>query len=218
MRFDPARWSSVIKIGLAIGMCAFFLFELYMYKGPTDIPYSRESLLRFGRLALLLITTVLVLGLWITVVRTIRSTREQNSRREDFKLIVGTLIRILAIIGGPVSVVFIFSFYGDRILPFLGRILGLYGTRVVIFCVVVGFGISAHVWKRKNQYTYGFGEVLFACMATGYIAFRIVPGQSVLSQWIALMGAAYVIARGLNNISDAKGKGFKSLLKVLRSS
>jgi hypothetical protein len=40
--------------------------------------------------------------------------------------------------------------------------------------------------------------------ATGFIALRIVPGGSLLSQWIALGGASYVVARGLNNIEDAK--------------
>jgi hypothetical protein len=49
------------------------------------------------------------------------------------------------------------------ILPFLTRVLGLYGMRFAVFCAVVGLGFLAHAWKQKNQYTYGFGEVLFAC-------------------------------------------------------
>ena len=110
----------------------------------------------------------------------------------------------------PSLIAFCIATYGDRVLPFLTRVLGLYGMRSVVLGTVIGLGFCAHFWKRKYQYTYGVGELIFACMATAFIASRIVPGQSVLSQWVALGGAVYVIARGLNNISEAREKAIKA--------
>lgn len=136
----------------------------------------------------------LVAGVWGVIVHK-RDTRE---RAEAVDLIY------LSLVMSPLPVAFGIYTYADEVLPFLARVLGLYGMRGVIFGVVVGFGFCAHLWKRKNQYTYGMGEVIFACMATAFIAFRIIPGQSVLSQWVALGGAAYVVARGMNNIVEAK--------------
>ena len=115
-----------------------------------------------------------------------------------------------AFVYSPFLIGFCIATYGDRVLPFLARVLGLYGMRCVVLGAVIGFGFCAHFWKRKHQYTYGVGELIFACMATAFIAFRIIPGQSVLSQWVALGGAAYVIARGLNNVSEAKEKAIKA--------
>jgi hypothetical protein len=78
--------------------------------------------------------------------------------------------------------------------------------RCVAFLCVVGFGVIAHIWKQQNQRTYGMSEVLFGIAAASFITFTLAPDKSFLSQWIGLGGAAYIVARGLNNVAEAKAK------------
>jgi hypothetical protein len=95
-------------------------------------------------------------------------------------------------------------FKGPPLYSWAARTIGTYLTHLIIGAVVVFLGIAAHWFKGKNQRWYGMVEVLFGSISGFGIALNISPRNSWLTQGAALVGCAYVIARGLNNIADAK--------------
>jgi hypothetical protein len=109
-----------------------------------------------------------------------------------------------AIVGSVIAEVVVT--HSAEILRTLTRLLGLYGMRAFIAILVIGFGVAAYWWKRKSQRSYGIGEVIFGSIAAVFITFGISPERSLFSQWVGLGGAAYIIARGLNNVSEATEK------------
>jgi uncharacterized membrane protein YjjB (DUF3815 family) len=100
------------------------------------------------------------------------------------------------------------------------RELGHIPRQSVVFAIVgltttlVGF--LAHWFKRKNQRIYGRVEMAFGMVPGFAIASAINPERPLLPQCVSLVGCAYVIARGLNNISDANAKALAVLLERLR--
>ncbi len=96
--------------------------------------------------------------------------------------------------------------YGGRLYEWVYRAVGLHTTQVLVAVFVVGTGIFAHLFKKKNQMFYGICEVFFAAASAFQISLTMKPGETVLSQWAALVGASYVVARGLNNISEYRQK------------
>jgi len=84
------------------------------------------------------------------------------------------------------------------------RVLGLYGAQAGVGVAVIACGVGAHRFKQKKQHWYGMVEVAFGALGGLSICFTLLPGQTLFSQWVALMGCVYVIARGLNNIAEAK--------------
>ena len=153
-------------------------------------------------------SVVVALLMLIFLLRDIAVDRKKKKRawsKEDTKF-----VWILPTMTFIVSMLYsIPAHLGDRrdpILPFLEKMLGLAGTRMVVSAFVIGCGVVAYWWKRFNQYSYGLGELLFGVAAVSYITFTITPGKSVLSQWVGLGGAAYVIARGVSNVTEGRAK------------
>lgn len=109
------------------------------------------------------------------------------------------------------------NFKSDAILKALSRWFGLYGMRSLVSLFVIGFGFGAHLWKQKNQRSYGLSEVLFGIVAGTFIMFTLTPDKSFLSQWVGLGGAAYIIARGMNNVAEAKKKKLEEQEAELRA-
>ncbi len=73
---------------------------------------------------------------------------------------------------------------------------------VVVFAGLIGFG--AHHFKRMSKTLYGVCEVLFAVLYAMSNANRIDPAKPDQQfVWVAILGSAYIVARGLNNISEA---------------
>jgi len=128
--------------------------------------------------------------------------RLKHSRKEWIKASISAFISSVILFAG----IGYFVTYGPNALSILTRLFGLYGMRLLVGVVVVGCGITGYFWKRKNQYTYGLGEIAFGMLVTFYVTLRIESEHSYLSQWSALVGAAYVIARGLNNRADGRAK------------
>jgi hypothetical protein len=96
--------------------------------------------------------------------------------------------------------------YGTRVFNYLVHTVGPYSTKVFISGLVIAAGVGAYWFKRQNAYLYGLTEVVFGSSATIAVTFRISPNQSMLAQWITLIGCAYVIARGLSNMASAQTK------------
>jgi hypothetical protein len=146
--------------------------------------------------------TFLILWLLVKEAKAGKAKWESAAVKHVFKGAAAYVLMVAIVFGVPLML----RPYKNQILPTMVKVLGLYGTRLFICAVVLGLGVVVHWWKRKDQYTYGVGEFVFGVAVTVFITFSITPGQSVLSQWVGLGGAAYVIARGLSNRAEAREK------------
>jgi len=91
-----------------------------------------------------------------------------------------------------------------RIYQWLVELIGAYKAQDSIAVVVVATGFGAAWFKRKSQKWYGFVEIGFGIISGFSIALNMTIITAALPQWASLVGCAYVIARGLNNVSDAE--------------
>jgi hypothetical protein len=80
------------------------------------------------------------------------------------------------------------------------------GFQVLIFLSLLLLGYSAFLFKSWDQRWYGVGEVCFGIFSGGNIAFSLRSNGAMFGHWAALVGCVYVIARGLNNIHEARAK------------
>jgi uncharacterized membrane protein HdeD (DUF308 family) len=94
--------------------------------------------------------------------------------------------------------------YGPRLFALTSRLVGPYAAQIGVGVTVIALGVGAHKFKQRKQDWYGMVDVAFGSIGGLSICFTLSPGQTILSQWVGLTGCAYVIARGLNNISEAK--------------
>lgn len=85
--------------------------------------------------------------------------------------------------------------------------LGPYRVRALATALVMAVGCLAYFFKKWQQYYYGFTELCFAAVSTWNIASGLsTHHEALVSRWTALIGATYVAARGLGNMSEAKAK------------
>jgi hypothetical protein len=84
------------------------------------------------------------------------------------------------------------------------RVIGLYGTQFLIGSGIVSLGLFAHWFKARNQRLYGIVEVLFGSLSAFAIAFSLSSDNISLTEYASLIGSSYVVARGVNNMSEAK--------------
>jgi hypothetical protein len=61
------------------------------------------------------------------------------------------------------------------------------------------------IW-RGNWCGYGTVEIIFWIVSGFSIAFSLQPDKPWMPQGATLVGCAYVIARGMNNVHEAKPK------------
>ncbi len=91
-----------------------------------------------------------------------------------------------------------FRFLTQRVHPLL---LGLlFGTGVSVL------GWTAHWFKLRNQIWYGAIEVVFGMISGFDISADFSINRPLAPQFAALIGCAYVIARGLNNVDEGRVK------------
>ena len=94
----------------------------------------------------------------------------------------------------------------EVIVAYLYETIGSNWTKAVIGSSVLLTGWIAHRFKQKRQILYGLCEVIFAGASAVHVAGRLAPGKGVSTQWGALIGFAYVVARGFGNISKGREK------------
>ncbi len=95
-------------------------------------------------------------------------------------------------------VVLVCSFVVIPLFQWTGRKLGAHIAQTILASVVLATGVGAHWFKRKHKGWYGVTEIIFGSVLAFRVTLAMSIGQAVLSQWTALIGCAYVIARGLN--------------------
>lgn len=92
----------------------------------------------------------------------------------------------------------------DIVFRWLYKFFGLHGTQSAIAVAVLALGGAAYWFKRWNVYWYGVTEVTFGVGSAISISSGMNLNGILFDRWAALAGAAYVIARGLNNISEGR--------------
>ena len=126
---------------------------------------------------------------------------DERRRRNSVKVFAKTLAAQLLL--SLLIIVFIPE-YWRPVFDYLIDRLGTHGTQVVIGTGICLMGFGAHAFKKHNQFLYGVVEVIFGGSSAFAVALGISSRSATPSQWATLVGCAYVIARGLNNVSDAK--------------
>lgn len=100
------------------------------------------------------------------------------------------------------------------ILPFFFRSAFLWTEKVsrgqlfplCIALVVFLSGVAAHRFKQHNQFYYGVVEIAFGVVYAYGIAASVKSGQRSILQLAAALACTYVVARGRNNMTEAKAK------------
>jgi hypothetical protein len=85
----------------------------------------------------------------------------------------------------------------------LVHLLGTEHSGDALGLMVVAVGYVAHRFKRISQRWYGVVEVAFGVASGFAVAFSIDTPSPSVTQWATLIGCAYVLTRGLNNVYDA---------------
>jgi len=86
------------------------------------------------------------------------------------------------------------------------KLLGVHGAQILIVCSVLVLGFGAALFKKIAQFYYGWCELVFATASAIWIVKDSLGATVVLSQWTALIGSAYIVARGMGNMAEAKIK------------
>jgi uncharacterized membrane protein HdeD (DUF308 family) len=122
---------------------------------------------------------------------------------------------IVSVCGG--ALVFFASLYGNRAYNGLVHVFGRIVTVILIGTIVTSAGFSAHWFKRKRQFAYGRVEIFLGTMSAFAIASTLSPDKPMLAQCVSLIACAYVIARGMGNMSEANTKELAELLGKVRA-
>jgi hypothetical protein len=96
--------------------------------------------------------------------------------------------------------------------------IGLHGTQALVAMLVIIGGWSAYRFKQANKLWYGYSEITFGVVSAVLIVSRVnfaaVEFRTLsLAQYGTLVGAAYVVARGLTNASEAREEETKQLVR-----
>jgi hypothetical protein len=100
--------------------------------------------------------------------------------------------------------------FGPGLLRAYGTSLPLFWFRTTVAVAALVIGWGAHYFKLRNQQHYGTVEIIFGAVSAFKVVETLDPRELVLSQWAALVGAVYIIARGLGNRQDAGAKARRS--------
>jgi hypothetical protein len=106
-----------------------------------------------------------------------------------------------AFLGGTYLAAAVVGVVGDGVNNLLYALPGKYLNWMAIAVLPIGY--AAHVFKGRNQELYGTIEVL--------VGFATALGSTSRTdfhapQGLAILGAVYVVARGFNNVSEARRK------------
>jgi hypothetical protein len=79
-------------------------------------------------------------------------------------------------------------------------------VRIIGSCLILVLGLGAHIFKKNNQLAYGAVEIVFGVASGARILQGLDIRNIVITQWAVLVGCCYIVARGFNNVFEAKEK------------
>ena len=77
-------------------------------------------------------------------------------------------------------------------------------SQFFVATITLGLGTLAFWFKKKSQVNYGWFEVFFGVASAFRLARGLLVQEAMLAQWASLVGAVYVVSRGINNIVDGE--------------
>jgi hypothetical protein len=120
--------------------------------------------------------------------------------RKDLVVILFPVLTQIAIEEAP----HVFTRFKPYILPLREGLLKHSGTvALVLAMVALILGALASYWKQRGQRSYGMAEVAFGALLSYNAVLHLSPNFE-FSKLFAIGTAIYVIARGFNNLSDAR--------------
>ena len=139
-----------------------------------------------------------------------RPSRSNNRIKWVIWVLVSVVLVVMFLIGN--AVILAAPFLKQAYLWAM-RAFGLRATQLALGATVIVLGCGAFFFKLKHQKTYGLLEVIFAGIVGLIAARQLRPGTDWSGSIATLIGAVYIVSRGLSNINDgfvAKGKLGKS--------
>jgi len=91
-------------------------------------------------------------------------------------------------------------------LPSVIQAASVHRAQAVIAGGIVAIGFAAFEFKKWNQLWYGTVEVSFGIASAFVLSFSTMPADMHLTQWASLVGCAFVVGRGRNNVEEARAK------------
>ena len=91
-------------------------------------------------------------------------------------------------------------------IPAVRHQLSAFWARGLLSAGVVAAGFGAYRFKRANQAWYGRVEIAFGIASCLKVTMTNPMNHSLLVEWAALFGCAYVVARGFGNVWDGRAK------------
>jgi len=96
-------------------------------------------------------------------------------------------------------------------LPLISRVAPAHSiiTGCVVSVEAFFVGLVLAFWKKRDQFTYGFAEVVFGLFSIGAITYFLwdKPG---LSKFVGIGSGLYVVSWGMGNFADAALEKFKA--------
>jgi hypothetical protein len=104
--------------------------------------------------------------------------------------------------GGTALLEFLTFKIASRLYLWSMRAFGLEAAQLLLGGAVVLVGVGAFFFKSKHQIAYGVLEVTFAGIGGIITARQMKPGADWSGQVATLIGAVYIVSRGLSNVKD----------------
>jgi len=194
-----------VLVGLFVGGC-FYLYAWSRNHGQSGLfdLHSHDSVW-----SKTLFFFYLLLVVWVTAEKSGEILEKEPSydgkeeRKRDIRIAkaTGALTIGLAIVFSNLNWTLVADYY-----KLAAGAIGLHRLQLLFGSAVCGAGFGAHKFKQRKQWLYGFVEVWIGGLSCFAISLSMSPEKLDLARWASLIGAGYVIARGLNNMSDANKK------------
>ncbi|HUA33599.1 MAG TPA: hypothetical protein VMA09_08330 [Candidatus Binataceae bacterium] len=99
------------------------------------------------------------------------------------------------------AVFVVFYYYGDIAYDKVAAELGEHVAQIAIAVVAVATGAFMHWFKRRNLMLYALIEVAFGVASAFSISQSMNTSSILLTQVAALVGCAFIVSRGLDNLA-----------------
>jgi cation transport ATPase len=95
--------------------------------------------------------------------------------------------------------------YGSRTYEVITGEFGEHAVQIAIALVTILIGVGVHFFRIKNLTLYALVEIAFGVASAFVISAGLSTAGRFLPRVAALVGCAYIVGRGLENLEKARG-------------